>query len=122
VPGSSHVTFCDRASQHHCDTDVDQAATPFSRIKGGAERQGHFAGTTTRGSVSEVARIKQPAIVSVFGESAEPTSLSATMAGPITRLRTTRSRTTARDPHIDLALRQVNRSSEASRPPVRYKP
>jgi hypothetical protein len=80
------------------------------------------AGTTTRGSVSEVARIKQPAIVSVFGESAEPTSLSATMAGPITRLRMTRSRTTARDPHIDLALRQVNRSSEASRPPVRYKP
>jgi len=26
-----------------------------------------IAGTTTRGSVSEVARIKQPAIVSVFG-------------------------------------------------------
>src|SRR5439155_7958250 len=39
--------ICWRASRHHCDTDVDQMAAPFSFLRGGARAPGGFVGNAT---------------------------------------------------------------------------
>jgi hypothetical protein len=47
--------FC-TGSQHQCDTDVDQAAPPFSFLKGGASSaKTTFAGSTTRSFMAATA-------------------------------------------------------------------